>query len=594
MTRTRIRTKLLIVMLFVFCVFCCVSLLLIHYSVQRQARENLKTDLQGSVAAFENAQHLRNIALARTAALLANLPSLKALMTTRDAPTIKDAAADFWRLSATDLFLLADREGKVVALHAQGVDLNPATAQELLHSSLNAGATSDWWFGAEHLYEVAWQPIYFGPEREQNELGVVLVGYEVNDRTAAEVEHVAGAQVAFSFGKQIVTDTLQKSQAGELASLDPSTLPATGELTLAGERFLFTALRPSASRPLQLTILESFDRATGFLGRLDRLLVILAVITVLLGAGLLWLIANTVTRPLGGLVAGVRALQGGDFSYPLVEKGGHEVAELTAAFRAMRETLQSAQRELLHAERMATIGQMASSLSHDMRHQLSAIFANAEFLCNTRLTDREREELFSEIRVAVNDMTDLVDSMLEFSRAPQAGHGAPTNLVPILEHAVQAVKAHPEYRNREIKIYSMDAHEGFFDARRLQRAFYNLFLNAAEAVAGRAEGEEQIQVLVMQDTNSITARIIDNGPGVPAEIRAQIFDPFVSFGKERGSGMGLTIARKIVQDHGGDVVMEAGDEGRTIFAVSLPVGSAPMAESHPKTEPSTPTTQPDA
>ena len=78
----------------------------------------------------------------------------------------------------------------------------------------------------------------------------------------------------------------------------------------------------------------------------------------------------------------------------------------------MRDTLQQTQRELLYAERMAMIGQMAGSISHDMRHQLSAVYANAEFLCNTRLTTAEREELFSEIRIAVNEMTDLVDSML--------------------------------------------------------------------------------------------------------------------------------------------------------------------------------------
>jgi signal transduction histidine kinase len=332
--------------------------------------------------------------------------------------------------------------------------------------------------------------------------------------------------------------------------------------------------------------LESFDQATEFLLSLNRLLLALGAVTLLVGAGLIVLISNAVTRPLGKLVNGVHALQQGDYSYPLIEQGSQEVAELTGAFRHMRDTLQKTQQELLHAERMAMIGQMAGSISHDMRHQLSAIFANAEFLCSTKLTAAEREELFSEIRFAVNEMTELVDSMLEFSRTQQTLHAAPANLVTVLEHAIRTVKSHPEYRNREITLYARDLHEGYFDPKRLERAFYNLLLNAVEAVSTQADDEARVQVIVMQDDRLITTRIIDNGPGIPSQIETTIFDPFVGFGKEHGTGLGLTIARKILQDHGGDVEIESGAKGRTIFVATVPVlGTRTIEENpaHPKT-----------
>ena len=83
----------------------------------------------------------------------------------------------------------------------------------------------------------------------------------------------------------------------------------------------------------------------------------------------------------------------------------------------MRSNLQKTQRELLDAVRLATIGRMASSISHDLRHSLAAVMANAEFLCESNLTPNQREDLYAEIRIAVNQMTDLIESLLEFSHS---------------------------------------------------------------------------------------------------------------------------------------------------------------------------------
>ena len=118
----------------------------------------------------------------------------------------------------------------------------------------------------------------------------------------------------------------------------------------------------------------------------------------------------------------MRALEKGDFTYALDARGGDEAAEVTGAFNRMRSSLRKTQQELLEAERLATIGRMASSISHDLRHSLAAIVANAEFLCESRLSSDQREELYQEIRAAVNQMTDLIDSLLEFSRTRESLH----------------------------------------------------------------------------------------------------------------------------------------------------------------------------
>src|SRR5207245_9183014 len=108
--------------------------------------------------------------------------------------------------------------------------------------------------------------------------------------------------------------------------------------------------------------------------------------------------------------------------------------------RAFNRTLHSAhdaERELLEVELLANIGRMASSISHDLRHSLAAIVANAEFLCESRLSSEQREELYQEVRIAVNQMTDLIDSLLEFSRTRESLRLTYGNVKDTVEHVVQ-------------------------------------------------------------------------------------------------------------------------------------------------------------
>ena len=236
----------------------------------------------------------------------------------------------------------------------------------------------------------------------------------------------------------------------------------------------------------------------------------------------------------------------------------------------MRDRLRTARQELLEAERLATIGRMSSSISHDLRHSLSAVYANAEFLESSSLASAERAELLGEIRSAVQGMTDLIDSLLLFSRTGQSLQLSRESLPQLIEHAVSLVKKHPDTHLVSISFVppQVSAGESLIDARKIERALYNMLLNACQAALQSAQMPKVVVTMTETDFRSQIA-ITDNGPGVPSSIRARLFEPFVSAGKQNGIGLGLALALRIAQEHGGTVSLHESQPGSTIFHLIL-------------------------
>jgi signal transduction histidine kinase len=583
----RLRTKFLLSMVVVSAALTLTTLLVVRHTVQQEVRLGIQSDLENSVSAFHNFQQQREVTLERSAALLADLPDVRALMTTHDPATIQDASRNLWQLAGSDLLVLADSSGKVMALQAAPLEITLHEAQDFFPSFFRNDGSRDearhWWYVQGHLYEVFLQNIYFGPASGHRVLGYLLLGYEIDDHVARDLSRVAASEVAFRYGDLIVRSTLKPAQESELLRVAPKTAaggpPQGDQIWLGGERFLATAVDlPTPGGPaLNLWVLKSFDQATAFLRSLNELLLALGLTAVLVGSLLVFLISHTFTRPLENLVAGVRALEQGDYAYPLHaphrDGSGDEVAEVTGTFDRMRKNLQKTQRELLDAERLATIGRMASSISHDLRHSLAAVIANAEFLCESNLTPGQREDLYAEIRIAVNQMTELIESLLEFSRTRESLRPTYGDVRSAVDRAVQGVKAHPEFQRIRIRISAEGSTEGWFDFKKLERALLNLLLNACEVVPPESG---KIDVELKRTGENLEIRIEDNGPGIAEAVRDRLFEPFVSHGKENGTGMGLTVVQKILQDHGGDITVEQTSASGTTFRANIPLH--PLAE----------------
>ncbi len=569
-----LRTKFLLSLVLISTLITTAVLLVVRYRVQLRVRADLTQALDTSIVIFDRLQQQREETLERSASLLAALPPLKALMTSEDPATIQDASATFWQLSGSQLFVLANRDGAIVAFHSATTPFPPAAAQRAIDRYMTSGNTRDWWFGGGRLFQVFLQPVAFGNPAAGNALGLLAVGYEVNDAVAEDVSRVAASEVGFAYDNALAISTVDARYRDALATLvdaGEGRVTAPHEVQLGDEAFLVNSVRISSdSEPaVTLTVLKSFDEATAFLRSLNRWIVAIGAAGVLAGSLLVFLVSTTFTRPLGRLVSGVKALEQGDFDFPLDGRGGDEVATLTVAFNRMRHQLQATQRQLLETERMATIGRMANTISHDLRHPLTAIQAYAEFLEERELPDEKRKDFVQEIRIAVNRMLDEINQLLGFSHERQALQLLQGRLDEVVDRAIKTVKALPEFEHIAITGHLGPECLAFFDPGKVERVLLNLLFNAAEAVS---PDHGRILVRGACDADGVTLRVTDNGPGIPDAIVDTLFEPFISHGKQRGTGLGLTVVHNVMQQHGGNATVEQTGPTGTTFLLRFPPG----------------------
>jgi len=567
------RTIFLFSLLSVSCGLTVMSLIIVRSSLQRQIRETLMADLSHSVATFQNLQAQRREMLEREAALLADLPSLKALMTSDDPTTIQDAGTEFWRVSGSDLFALSDARGNIVAFYTRDSQSEQAELSKNLQRLLDTQSNQRYLFGSNRLFEISQHVLYFGSEDSGSQLGTVIIGYAIDKNVVQEVRQASAADVVFYVNKSIASSSLDSyHNAAFLEQLNwLSSASVRGmDMRLGREHYLATRLQLSdvGHVDIQLVVLKSFDEASRYSRHLNRLLAALGLLVFIVGSLLALYISRMITQPLDVLVAGARALGSGNFDYELGNQGVKELKELSETFGNMRLQLRQTQRELIESARLATIGRMANSISHDLRHYLSAMYANAEFLGYSQTTEAERSELLCEVRLAVQGMTEMIDSLLIFGRTGQSFHPSHESLPALIDRTLALIRTHPDANGVRFAVGAMAQVEAHVDARNVERAIYNLLLNASQS-SKRGSDHPSVSISLADSALQIHIRVTDNGLGVPEAIRSSLFEPFVSAGKESGIGLGLTVARRVAEDHGGYVVLEQSEPGATTFVLCL-------------------------
>jgi signal transduction histidine kinase len=573
MARLRLQTQLLLSTLLIICALTGAILLILQHTVRTQIAGQVQFSTEASFQEFETIQRELQLQLSRTASLLAEIPTLKALMTTHDAPTIQDGSTSFWRLAGSDLFLLADPEGRVVALDVTQKGLNREAAEGFLKTSLQEGQDSAWWYSDGRLYWTFLRPILAGTGNNAKVLGLVAIGYETNSRIAEQLGLVAESKIVLLADHRIIASTFSPEEEGVIQGriLAREVLPSasTTEVTLGQDTYQVARVTLQANPPLPVEcyVFISLTRPMAFLRQLNRTILIVGLTAILLASLTLRFVSGTITHPLDNLVAGVRALAAGDYTYSITPRGSSEAVELAESFSKMRGELLAFQKKQIETERVAAVGRAANSISHDLRHHLAALVANAEFLYEAEKLRLDRDEVYREIQTASEQMTELLDSLRDLAREQRNISPVNASIDLCVRRAIEAARARPELRGREISVRATGDMAVVFAPKKMERALLNLAVNACEAVPNR---QGRIAFDIVSTPESFEIRVSDNGPGIPIAIRNNLFDPFVSAGKPNGTGLGLAIVSKILADHGGGVSVESTSKNGTTFLVKLP------------------------
>ena len=573
MTTFRLRSQLFVTALLIILGLTGSLLFFIRHTVDAEIRKQVKDGTDESVRAFESVQRQRELQLSRIGAMLADLPTMKALMSTQHAPTIQDGSGSFWKLAESDLLVLAKPNGTIVALHMTKPGWSAQSAERDLRRSTEAGEDASWWYDDGRLYWVFVHTITSGAGPTLQPLGFLAVGYQVDSAVAQQLSVATNNQVALTTGGTVIASTLPERDAAELQrrmqSGVLSAAKSSGEISLETDKYAYSSvlLHGSSPSPVRCYVMMPLVPVSTFIRRLNYSIYIAGGLAVLFGMILFGFVARTITHPLDNLVAGVKALAAGDFTYSITPRGSTELRELSNSFAQMRGQLLALQKHRIESERIAALARAAGSISHDLRHYLAAVVANAEFLYEAEELKLKKDEIYEEIKTAANQMTDLIDSLRELSYQRSAITPTRTRIDQVIRRAIEAIHSKPEFREKRIALSTSGEMEGMFDARKLERVFFNLILNACEAAT---EFESSIEVDARSTSTGFEIRVRDTGHGIPSGIRDSLFDPFVSSGKPNGTGLGLAIVSKIVQDHSGTVSVEQSSESGTTVLVRLP------------------------
>lgn len=238
-----------------------------------------------------------------------------------------------------------------------------------------------------------------------------------------------------------------------------------------------------------------------------------------------------------------------------------------ADHRQTTEKLQAVQQDLVQANRLAILGQVAAGVAHEINQPVATIRAYAD---NARIfLERGQSATASENMESISELTERVGAITdELRRFARKGNFAaePTAMKDVVEGALMLLRSRFAGRMDAIRIeLPPDGLKVFGNRIRLEQVLINLLQNALEATGN--DGDGTIRVRCEETANAIALTVADNGPGIPADIRGELFMPF-NTSKKDGLGLGLAISKEIVCDYGGTIEVESGPSGTT-FTVNL-------------------------
>src|SRR4029453_7225222 len=233
------------------------------------------------------------------------------------------------------------------------------------------------------------------------------------------------------------------------------------------------------------------------------------------------------------------------------------------AIRADITARKAAEERLAQQAALARLGQMAAVVAHEVKNPLAGIKGAVQVLMSRRPPGDPETTVMHEIVARIDALDDLIQDLMMYAR-PRPPRLSAVNLRHLIDEAVTMLRRDPVGSGLRVHIDG-DAGDVVVDPDLIRATVLNLLLNAAQAMNGRGE----VQVTTVARDGKWTIEVRDNGPGIPVVIRDQVLEPFVTT-KARGGGLGLPIAKRVAELHGGTLTLACPPDGGTLVSVEAP------------------------
>lgn len=328
----------------------------------------------------------------------------------------------------------------------------------------------------------------------------------------------------------------------------------------------------------------------------NRTILLTILLIILLGASLTFFTLHLVNRPVNELLRHTKLIAQGHLDYEITPASSDELGELMRAFQQMTnnlrqargdleewghtlekkvknrtEELQRVQVQLVHTEKLASMGELVAGIAHEINNPLSGILIFSSLVAKDKRLDPALKADMETISSEAQRCAGIVKGLLEFARDYKPKRLA-CDINQVVIDTLRLVECQSVFQNITItKQLGNDLPEITADQNQLKQVFINIFINAGQAMHEREEGELKIITTVDDDTtDGVVIRISDSGSGVPKEQLCKLFDPFFTTKGTGGTGLGLSVSYGIIKAHGGTITVESTVDVGTTFTIVLP------------------------
>jgi signal transduction histidine kinase len=533
----------------------------VNVAVTKQANAELQRGLNEAALLTNDYVTQRFDNFVQVARSVADLPKLKAAVDADDPPTVTPIARDYERQIQADLFVVTGKSGRVLASVGPASPGDDAISRMLQAHSVSKESAWFWSFDGG-LLRVAAIPLTIlpGPER----LGTLVVGFRL-DKMTERIKELTNTDLVIFDSSGIVGSTIDPAR---LAGLSKASLPSgVFDQQLGGEDYI-ARVQPLGSRedPVVL-VLRSRTERLQFLRQLHRQIAFAGAAAVLVATLLGYAIARTVTRPLRAVTETMKEIATtGDLARHVPEGRAwdDEDARLMArTFRQLTTALDRFQHEAAQRERLSSLGRLSTVVAHEVRNPLMIIKTAVRSLRQN--TSPDVLEVAGSIDEEVNRINSVVTDVLDFAR-PIRFSVQDTDLSQLCRDAANAAQIAAGDIPIDVQCPASRVRVST-DPERLRAVLVNVLSNAQQAV--RARGVNGQPPPIRLRTKHIGGsrwriEVQDRGVGIAATDLPRVFEPFFTTNRT-GSGLGLALARNIVEGLGGTITVESQkDVGTTV------------------------------